>query len=124
MFKQKVKFFKKYKLNRLKNIKQNYKYIYIFRYTDLNINETILLKKNIKEFNYNSFILNQNLTSSIFNKLKGQGPILVIYGNDNFNLINKLNYFKKLNLIYLNIKNETYSNLKIKKYYLIKIIHL
>ena len=45
MFKQKVKFFKKYKLNRLKNIKQNYKYIYIFRYTDLNINETILLKK-------------------------------------------------------------------------------
>ena len=115
MFKQKVKFFKKYKLNRLKNIKQNYKYIYIFRYTDLNINETILLKKNIKEFNYNSFILNQNLTSSIFNKLKGQGPILVIYGNDNFNLINKLNYFKKLNLIYLNIKNETYSNLKIKK---------
>ena len=115
MFNQKVKFFKKYKLNRLKNIKQNYKYIYIFRYTDLNINETILLKKNIKEFNYNSFILNQNLTSSIFNKLKGQGPILVIYGNDNFNLINKLNYFKKLNLIYLNIKNETYSNLKIKK---------
>ena len=115
MFKQKIKFFKKYKLNQLKNIKQNYKYIYIFRYTDLNINETILLKKNIKEFNYNSFILNQNLTSSIFNKLKGQGPILVIYGNDNFNLINKLNYFKKLNLIYLNIKNETYSNLKIKK---------
>ena len=115
MFNQKVKFFKKYKLNRLKNIKQNYKYIYIFRYTDLNINETILLKKNIKKFNYNSLILNQNLTSPIFNNLKGQGPILIIYGNGNFNLINKLNYFKKLNLIYLNIKNEIYSNLKIKK---------
>lgn len=115
MFKQKVKFFKKYKLNRLKNIKQNYKYIYIFRYTDLNLNETILLKKNIKKFNYNSLILNQNLTSSIFNKLKGQGSILIIYGNGDFNLINKLNYFKKLNLIYLNIKNEIYSNLKIKK---------
>ena len=115
MFNQKVKFFKKYKLNRLKNIKQNYKYIYIFRYTDLNINETILLKKNIKKFNYNSLILNQNLTSPIFNNLKGQGLILIIYGNGNFNLINKLNYFKKLNLIYLNIKNEIYSNLKIKK---------
>ena len=114
MFKQKIKFFKKYKLNRLKNIKQNYKYIYIFRYTDLNINETILLKKNIKKLNYNSLILNQNLITTIFKKLKGQGPILIIYGNDNFNLIKELNCFKKLNLIYLIIENDIYSNLKIK----------
>lgn len=115
MFKQKIKFFKKYKLNRLKNIKQNYKYIYIFRYTDLNINETILLKKNIKKLNYNSLILNQNLTRTVFDKLKGQGSILIIYGNGNFNLIRELNYFKKLDLIYLNIKNDIYSNLKLKK---------
>ena len=115
MFKQKIIFFKKYKLNRLKNIKQNYKYIYIFRYTDLNINETILLKKNIKKLNYNSLILNQNLTRTVFDKLKGQGSILIIYGNGNFNLIRELNYFKKLDLIYLNIKNDIYSNLKLKK---------
>ena len=114
MFKQKIKFFKKYKLNRLKNIKQNYKYIYIFRYTDLNINDTILLKKNIKKLNYKSLILNQNLTSTVFNQLKGQGPILLIYGDDNFNLIKELSYFKKLNLVCLNIENNIYSNLKIK----------
>nr|YP_009547889.1 hypothetical protein [Bremia lactucae]AZL92941.1 hypothetical protein [Bremia lactucae] len=114
MFKQKIKFFKKYKLNQLKNIKQNYKYIYIFRYTDLNINEMILLKKNIKKLNYKSLILNQNLTSTVFNQLKGQGPILLIYGDDNFNLIKELSYFKKLNLVCLNIENNIYSNLKIK----------
>jgi hypothetical protein len=34
--------FKKYKLNQLQKIKQNYKYIYIFRYYDMN-------KKKIKK---------------------------------------------------------------------------
>ena len=115
MFKQKIKFFKKYKLNRLKNIKQNYKYIYIFRYLDLNTNENILLKKNIKKLNYNFLVLNQNLINTVFDKLKGQGPILIIYGNDDFNLIKKLSCLKKLDLIYLNINNSIYSNLKIKK---------
>lgn len=39
------KFFKKYKINQLQKIKQNYKYIYIFRYKDLKINEIITIKK-------------------------------------------------------------------------------
>nr|YP_010117866.1 ymf98 [Phytophthora castaneae]QPN53838.1 ymf98 [Phytophthora castaneae] len=107
--------FKKYKLNQLQKIKQTYKYIYIFRYNDLNINEIISLKKNIKKLEYKSLILNQNLTTHIFSKLKGQGSILLIYGNNNLNLIKNLTNFKKLELIYLNIQNNIYSSLKIKQ---------
>nr|YP_010117944.1 ymf98 [Phytophthora heveae]QPN53916.1 ymf98 [Phytophthora heveae] len=107
--------FKKYKLNQLQKIKQTYKYIYIFRYNDLNINEIISLKKNIKKLEYKSLILNQNLTTHIFSKLKGQGSILLIYGNNDLNLIKNLTNFKKLELIYLNIQNNIYSNLKVKQ---------
>nr|YP_010507977.1 ymf98 [Phytophthora ilicis]UXG56336.1 ymf98 [Phytophthora ilicis] len=107
--------FKKYKLNQLQKIKQTYKYIYIFRYNDLNINEIISLKKNIKKLDYKSLILNQNLSINILFKLKGQGSMLIIYGNTNLNLIKKLTDFKKLELIYLSIQNNIYSNLKIKK---------
>nr|YP_010117827.1 ymf98 [Phytophthora agathidicida]QPN53799.1 ymf98 [Phytophthora agathidicida]QTV76617.1 ymf98 [Phytophthora agathidicida]QTV76773.1 ymf98 [Phytophthora agathidicida]DAD54853.1 TPA_asm: ymf98 [Phytophthora agathidicida]DAD54892.1 TPA_asm: ymf98 [Phytophthora agathidicida] len=109
------KFFKKYKLNQLQKIKQTYKYIYIFRYNDLNINEIISLKKNIKKLEYKSLILNQKLTTNIFSKLKGQGSILLIYGNNDLNLIKNLTNFKKLELIYLNIQNNIYSSLKIKQ---------
>nr|YP_010508098.1 hypothetical protein OF204_mgp31 [Phytophthora pseudotsugae]UXG56451.1 hypothetical protein [Phytophthora pseudotsugae] len=115
MFKQKIKFLKKYKLNQLQKIKQTYKYIYIFRYNDLNINEIISLKKNIKKLDYKSLILNQNLTTYVFSKLKGQGSILIIYGNNDLNLIKNLTNFKKLELIYLSIQNTIYSNLKIKQ---------
>nr|YP_004564243.1 orf142 [Phytophthora phaseoli]ADK76217.1 orf142 [Phytophthora phaseoli] len=115
MLKQKIKFFKKYKLNQLQKIKQTYKYIYIFRYNDLNINEIITLKKILKKLDYKSLILKQNLTTHIFSKLKGQGSILVIYGDKNLNLIKNLTSFKKLELIYLNIQNNIYSNLKLKQ---------
>lgn len=112
---KKIFFFKKYKLNQLQKIKQTFKYIYFFRYNDLNINEIVFLKKNIKKLNYNSLILNQNLTNQIFSKLKGQGSILIIYGNNNLNLLKNLNNFKKINLIYLIIQNNIYSILKVNK---------
>nr|AAW62550.1 orf142 [Phytophthora infestans] len=115
MLKQKIKFFKKYKLNQLQKIKQTYKYIYIFRYNDLNINEIISLKKILKKLDYKSLILKQNLTIHIFSELKGQGSILVIYGDKDLNLIKNLTSFKKLELIYLNIQNNIYSNLKLKQ---------
>nr|YP_010394788.1 Ymf98 [Phytophthora versiformis]DAZ89225.1 TPA_asm: Ymf98 [Phytophthora versiformis] len=107
--------FKKYKLNQLQKIKQTYKYIYIFRYNNLNINEIIFLKKNIKKLDYKSLILTQKLTTHIFSKLKGQGSVLIIYGNNDLNLIKNLTNFKKLELIYLNVQNNIYSNLKIKQ---------
>nr|YP_010394544.1 Ymf98 [Phytophthora podocarpi]DAZ88591.1 TPA_asm: Ymf98 [Phytophthora podocarpi]DAZ89020.1 TPA_asm: Ymf98 [Phytophthora podocarpi] len=115
MLTQKNKYFKKYKINQLKKIKQTYKYIYIFRYNDLNINEIISLKKKIKKLNYKFLILNQKLTTHIFSKLKGQGSILIIYGNCDLIFIKNLIKFKKLKLIYLSIKNNIYSNLKIKQ---------
>lgn len=114
----KNKYFKKYKINQLQKIKQTYKYIYIFRYNDLTINETISIKKKLKELNYKSLILNQNLTKSnnIFElNIKGQGSVLIIYGNDDLDLIKNTLNFKKIELIYLIIKNNIYSNLKIKK---------
>src|SRR5690242_676851 len=114
----KNKYFKKYKLNQLQKIKQTYKYIYIFRYNDLTINETIFIKKKLKELNYKSLILNQNLIkiNNIFKlNIKGQGSILMIYGNEDLNLINNISNFKKIELIYLIIKNNIYSNLKIKQ---------
>jgi len=111
----KNKYFKKYKLNQLQKIKQTHKYIYIFRYNDLNINEIISIKKKIKKINYKSLILNQNLITNIFKKLKGQGSVLIIYGNDDLNLIENFLNLKKIELIYLVIKNNIYSNLKIKQ---------
>ena len=114
----KNKYFKKYKLNQLQKIKQTYKYIYIFRYNDLTISETISIKKKLKELNYKSLILNQNLTKidNIFKlNIKGQGSVLIIYGNKDLNLINSILNFKKIELIYLVIKNNIYSNLKIKQ---------
>jgi len=114
----KNKYFKKYKINQLQKIKQTYKYIYVFRYNDLTINETISIKKKLKELNYKSLILNQNLTkiNNILKlNIKGQGSVLIIYGNENLDLIKTTLNFKKIELIYLIIENTIYSNLKIKK---------
>jgi len=109
------KFFKKYKINQLQNIKQNYKYIYVFRYNDLIINEIILIKKKLKILNYESLILKQNITNNFFINLKGQGPLLIIYGNEYSNLIKNINNFKKIELIFLVLEKNIYSNLKLKQ---------
>jgi ribosomal protein L10 len=111
----KTKLFKNFKINQLQKIKQTYKYIYIFRYDDLTINEMILIKKNLKQFKFKSLILKQNLIKNIFINIKGQGSVMIIYGNNDINLINNINFLKKIELIYLIVKTEIYSNLKIKK---------
>lgn len=115
MLQQKTKFFKKFKLKQLQTIKQTYKYIYFFRYTDINLNKIISLKKNIKKINYKSLIINQNLAISIFPNLKGQSSLLIIYGNNDLFLLQNFIYFKKFKLIYLFIQNNFYSYFKIKE---------
>jgi ribosomal protein L10 len=107
--------FKKYKINQLQNIKQNYKYIYIFRYNDLAINEVISIKKNLKNINYKSLVLKQNITNNFFLNMKGQGSLLIIYGNNFTDLIKNINNFKKIELIFLIIDKNIYSNLKLKQ---------
>ena len=108
---------KQYKLNQIQKIKQTYKYIYIFRYNNLNINENLFFKKKIKNLNYKSLILKQNLIKQNFLNLEGQGSILVIYGNDNINLFENLINLKKIELIYLITDNTIYSNLKLKRFF-------
>jgi ribosomal protein L10 len=109
------KFFKKNKINQLQNIKQNYKYIYLFRYNDLTINEMILIKKKIKNLNYKSSILKQNIINNFFINLKGQGPLLIIYGNEYLDLINNMINFKKIEPIFLILDENIYSFLKLKE---------
>lgn len=111
----KNKMFKKFKINQLQNIKQNYKYIYIFRYNDLNINEIILIKKKIKNINYKSLILKQNITNNFFFNLKGQGSLIIIYGNTYIDLIKDFISLKKIELVFLIIEKNIYSNLKLKQ---------
>lgn len=107
--------FKKYKINQLQNIKQNYKYIYFFRYNDLTINEIISIKKKLKNLNYQSLILKQNITNNFFLNMKGQGSLLIIYGNEYIDLIKNLTNFKKIELISLILDKNIYSNLKLKQ---------
>ena len=109
--------FKKYKLNQIQTIKQNYKYIYIFRYYDLNINEIILLKKNLKKLKLQSLVLKQNLIKNNFLNLDGQNAVLMVYGNQYTNLIENLSQFKKIELIYLLTKSNLFSYLKLKQIY-------
>jgi ribosomal protein L10 len=107
--------FKKYQLNKLQHIKQTYKYIYIFRYHDITIFENISIKKQLKKLNYSSFILKQNLLKNIFLNIKGQGSILLIYGNnENFLFFSKIqNILKKIELISIINNQNIYSNIKI-----------
>ena len=116
--------YKKYKFNQLQKIKKTYKYIYIFRYNDLTINENILLKKNLKKLKFQSLILKQNLIKTFFKNIEGQGSVLIIYSNENFNLIKELNHFYKIELIYLIINNFVFSNLKLKKIFSKNKLHL
>lgn len=106
-------FFKKYKMNQLQNIKQNYKYIYIYRYHDLTINEVKSIKKKLKNVNYKSLILKQNMMNNLVLNVKGQGSLLIIFGNQYLNLI-ELN-FNKLEFLFLMMGENIYSVLKLKK---------
>lgn len=108
------KYINKFKLEQIKQIEKNYNYIYFFRYNDMNYNEKINLKKEIKKLNFNFFILKQNLLKYFFVNLKGQGSIIIIYGNDILNLNTILQKNKKIEFIYLYNKNLIFSNTKIK----------
>ena len=108
-------FIKKYKLKKIQTIQQTVKYIYFFRYTDLNMQEFIFLKKILHKFQYKSMIVNQNLINHIFLPLKGPGSLLIIYGSANLNVFIVLKRIKKLQLMYFRSKSSFYSDLKLKQ---------
>lgn len=109
------KYINKFKLEKIKQIEKNYNFIYFFRYNDFNYNEKINLTKEIKKLNFNFFILKQNLIKQVFPNLKGQGSLIIIFGNNLLEINNILFKFKKLEFIYLFHQKLIFSNQKIKK---------
>jgi hypothetical protein len=80
-------FLKKYKKNKILFIEKNYRYLFLFRYSGLDFNNMLLLKKKLENSNYFFYKLKNNLLEK---RIKGQGSIIYIYTNNNI-------------LIYLNI---------------------
>ena len=108
-------FLKKYKKKNLQTIQKNYNYLYFFRYHNLTFNENILLKKKIKKNQSFFLILKQNLIKKNFKFIKGQGPVLLIYSNQNLFNLSFLKDFQKIKLIFLLFKNQIFSELKLNK---------
>lgn len=108
------KYLNKFKIEKIKQIEKNYNYIYFFRYNDLNYNEKINLKKEMKKLNFNFFILKQSLVKYFFTYLKGQGSLIIIYSNNFLNIDSILQKNKKIEFIYLYNKELIFSNSKLK----------
>lgn len=109
------KYINKFKLEKIQQIEKNNNFIYFFRYNDLNYNEKINLTKKIKKLNFNYLILKQNLIKNTFPNLKGQGALIIIYGNQFLETNSIIQQFKKLEFIYLFQQDLIFSNQKIKK---------
>nr|YP_052910.1 hypothetical protein SafeoMp29 [Saprolegnia ferax]AAT40664.1 unknown [Saprolegnia ferax] len=109
------KYINKFKLEKIQQIEKNNNFIYFFRYNDLNYNEKINLTKKIKKLNFNYLILKQNLIKNIFPNLKGQGALIIIYGNQFLETNSIIQQFKKLEFIYLFQQDLIFSNQKMKK---------
>lgn len=103
-----------FKLDKIQQIVKNYNNIYFFRYNDMNYNEKIILKKEIKKSNFHFLILKQNLVQYTFPNLNGQGPLMLIYGSKLLDYTSILK-FKKMDFIYLWHNGLIISNLKLKK---------
>jgi hypothetical protein len=111
------KYINNFKIEKIKQIEKNNNFIYFFRYNDFNYIEKNNLKKEIKKLNLNFFILKQNLIKYTFTHLKGQGSLIIIYGNKFLEINNFLQKFKKLEFIYLYYNKNIFSNKKIKQIY-------
>jgi hypothetical protein len=109
------KYINKFKLEQIKQIEKNYNYLYFFRYNDINYNEKNNLKKELKKLNFNFFILKQSLIKYFFTHLKGQGSLIIIYGQKPLNIDLIIQKIKKIEFIYLFDKNFIFSNIKLKK---------
>ncbi len=75
----------------------------------------ISIKKKIKNVNYKSLILKQNITNNFLLNLKGQGSLLLMYGNSYVDLIKNISNFRKIEFVFLKVEKNIYSNLKLKQ---------
>lgn len=108
------KLFKQKKLNQFKQIQQKYKYIYIYRYSDLKISELMQLKKTLQKLNFNAFFLKKKLLNNKVSNLEGQGSVLLLYSNiNNFNMLKILKTVSKIEFLFFKHKNYLYSKFKL-----------
>ena len=104
-----------YQFNKLEQINNQYKYLYLFRIKDLNSKKIIQIKKKLVETDFFFFLIKQKLIQKKFNQIKGQSSLMLLYNND----INLKNLFlilkkKELELIQIKTKNQLISNYKLK----------
>lgn len=108
------KLLKQKKLNQFKQIQQKYKYIYIYRYSDLKISELMQLKKILQKLNFNAFFLKKKLLNNKISNLEGQGSVLLLYSNiNNFNMLKILKTVSKIEFLFFKHKNYLYSKIKL-----------
>lgn len=100
---------KKTKNKQLKQITNNYNYIFFCKYNNFKYNDIIKLKK--KKINFYNIKL--NLSTNKIN-IKGQGPVSLIFFN-NFKKISLLQKENKLNILFLLNKKIKTSVLKLNK---------
>lgn len=103
------------KKKQLNFYKQKFNYIYIIRYINLNLKEINFLKKELKQINFNLYIIKKKINKKYF--LFSKGSLFIVYGNNSY-LLKKKDFFQKINLIFLKKKNNLYYEKKIKKLFL------
>ena len=113
----KKKLFNNYKLEQIKQIKNNYKNLFFFRVQNLDSKEIIQLKKNLASLNFECIFLKQNLVNKLFSNLKGQGSLIIVFSNNevtqqNFSTLLKNN---KMEFILSQENNKIFNKYKVDK---------
>ena len=117
MFIKKKKLFNNYKLEQIKQIKNNYKNLFFFRVQNLDSKEIIQLKKNLASLNFKCIFLKQNLVNKLFSNLRGQGSLIIVFSNneviqENFSTLLKNN---KMEFILSQENNKIFNKYKVDK---------
>ena len=113
----KKKLFNNYKLEQIKQIKNNYKNLFFFRVQNLDSKEIIQLKKNLASLNFKCIFLKQNLVNKLFSNLRGQGSLIIVFSNneviqENFSTLLKNN---KMEFILSQENNKIFNKYKVDK---------
>lgn len=113
----KKKLFNNYKLEQIKQIKNNYKNLFFFRVQNLDSKEIIQLKKNLASLNFECIFIKQNLVNKLFSNLKGQGFLIIVFSNNEVTQLNFSTLLKnnKIEFILSQESNKIFNKYKVDK---------